>query len=113
LQELHDAQLIDDAVGSGTRNGYTFQLHRSPDAPEWKWMVTAAPVELGHTGDQYYAANQDGVAYYRTDAPFELNDECRVDVEGAEPIVRRRPSEAAARAGSQPPSPPSSRRRSR
>jgi hypothetical protein len=75
--------LIDGILASGTKQGYVYQLHHSPDAPDKKWMATAAPAVFGTTGERYFAANQDGVIYYRTDAPFELNAQCEIDVERA------------------------------
>lgn len=64
LAELAQANLIDDAVGSGSRAGYVFDLARSATRPDTLWIVLASPVVPGSTGDKWFAVNHGGVVFY-------------------------------------------------
>ncbi len=87
LKELADAQLIDAALGSGTKQGYVFETAASPTTPAFLWMATARPERPGTTGARYFAINHAGVVYHRADAPFEITPECDMPP-GARPVGR-------------------------
>ncbi|MBX3466385.1 MAG: hypothetical protein KF878_05735 [Planctomycetes bacterium] len=87
LAQLAHARLIDEALGSGTKQGYRFEALPSPTTPEFLWMATATPVEPGRTGTRHFVTNHSGVIYYSTRAPFTLNPDCKIP-EHATPVGR-------------------------
>ncbi len=58
LGTLQTANLIDNALGSGTKSGYTFTM-AVPGAEEFN--VTADPVTIGTTGQRGFYVDQTGV----------------------------------------------------
>lgn len=70
LRELAEAGLIDDVLGGGTKQGYTFAAGPSPRSPELLWWATAVPVLPRTTGDRYFALNQAGIMHYTCEAPI-------------------------------------------
>lgn len=75
LQELSDTSLIDPVLGSGMKQGYTFQVVPAPSTPELLWMATAAPLQPGTTGERYFMVNHEGVVLEST-SPFTITDDC-------------------------------------
>ena len=69
LEELAAAGLLDEALASGTKRGYTFSVFVPSATPEFLWMAVANPVEVGATGDRHFATNQQGVTFYTTNGP--------------------------------------------
>lgn len=76
LQELKDAMCVGAVLGSGTKDGYVFQVAVSPTSPESLWMATATPVAPGRTGDRYFMIDHQGVIDYSTIAPFAITPDC-------------------------------------
>lgn len=73
LGELMDTKMIDDVLGSGTKQGYHFAAAAgdedaggSDTEGEFTWYGFADPASLGTTGDRYFGTNQSGVIYYTT-----------------------------------------------
>ncbi len=106
LEELAATQLIDAALGSGTKQGYRFAVRVSPEHPEFLWMATATPVEPGRSGGRFFVVNHAGVIYYSSRAPFALDDSCEIP-SGATPVGRPERPEAAT---AERPAPPIARR---
>jgi hypothetical protein len=81
LQELRDAGrtgLIDSVLGSGTKQGYLFDVRYSVSTSEFLWFATARPIlpdfDRGGDGDRYFATNHEGVTFYTTSGPIPMND---------------------------------------
>lgn len=97
LAELKKAQLIDDVLGSGTKNGYRFECGASPKTPEFLWCATATPVDGVSKERRAFFVNQAGVIHYSTRRAFvlgELVERCEVPkwagvVGGPEPEEKR------------------------
>jgi hypothetical protein len=87
LQELSQATLIDGVLGTGTKQGYLFQVYNAPQTPEFLWMATANPAVPGTTGDRYFATNHAGVIYYSRTTPFALTEDCSMPAD-AVPVGR-------------------------
>ncbi len=67
LAELGSATVIDDFLASGTKFAYTYALRRTTDGRGWAAIATPlAPSELY----RYFATDQTGRMYYRTEGPF-------------------------------------------
>ena len=64
LGALLTANLIDEVLGGGSKQGYGFVAATSTATPEFLWQATATPLSLGTTGDRYFFTNQSGVIYY-------------------------------------------------
>ena len=63
LSELSTYQLIDPALGTGTREGYIFSVTRSGTKPESEWSCTANPSKGGL---RYFFIDQSGVIRFET-----------------------------------------------
>lgn len=74
LRELAAAQLIDDGLASGTKQGYRFEL-RAGDPIEFLWAATANP--LGQAGGKSFFVNHEGVIYYTSRGPIALPADCK------------------------------------
>jgi len=85
MAELGKVALIDEVLAGGAKFGYTFNLHASPDAPEFLWMATARPVEPD-AGGRSFVVNHEGVVY-AIDEPADLTTDCEIP-EGAVPAGR-------------------------
>ena len=70
--------LIDSVLASGTKQGYLFEVHVSPENPEFQWMAVANPALPTTTGDRFFATNHEGVIFYSALAPIDLNDACEM-----------------------------------
>lgn len=80
--------LVDPVLGSGAKQGYLFEACYSSTTSEFLWMATARPVRPGTTGKRYFATNHQGVVFYTTSGPFELNTtDCTIPP-GAKPTGR-------------------------
>lgn len=84
LAELGQAQLIDEALASGTKHGYRFEVRRSSEHPEFMWAATASPVE---PGGRSLFTNHSGVIWWAPDGPRPLDDRCEPPP-GASPVAR-------------------------
>lgn len=73
LAELSEHQLIDEVLGSGTKQGYLFWVTRSPAEPTFRWAATARPMVPRGTGDRYFATNHLGVIFYTTTGPIPID----------------------------------------
>lgn len=73
LAELAATGLIDMSLGSGQKAGYVFEVAPSSTSPNELWMGVARPALDKKTGNRYFAVNQGGVVFFRTDAPIALN----------------------------------------
>ncbi len=62
LTVLQGARLIDEVLGSGTKDGYTFASVGS----QITFTVNAAPVAPGSTGTRYFFSDESGVIRYST-----------------------------------------------
>lgn len=91
LMELSQAGhtgLIDQVLGSGTKNGYLFKCTYGVRTSEFIWFATATPALPGVTGDRYFAANHEGVTFYTTSQAFSLNTlNCTIPA-GVQPVGR-------------------------
>lgn len=65
LSRLAAASMIDSALGSGVKDGYTYQMSGSGNS----FRVSADPSIPGQTGRKYYYADQTGVIRVSTDGP--------------------------------------------
>jgi hypothetical protein len=63
LSQLSSTSLIDSVLGSGTKQGYIFQVKPGKDAEKTFWAM-AKPMLPGTTGDRVFYTNQDGAIYY-------------------------------------------------
>ena len=68
LTALATASLIDDVLGAGTKQGYTFVVTPGSTTPEFLWAGDANPAVATTTGDRYFTTNHAGVTYYTTGA---------------------------------------------
>ena len=66
LTQLSTFDLVDDVLGSGSKQGYLFACASSTSTAEFLWWGTANPVIPGTTGDRYFCTNQAGVVFYTT-----------------------------------------------
>src|SRR5579872_1822265 len=64
LSELNNTNLIDNLVGSGTKQGYMFQATYSFSSSEFLWFAIANPIIEGLSGDRYFDTNQSGAMFY-------------------------------------------------
>lgn len=81
LQELSNASIVDPVLGSGTKEGYVFQVRPSPTTGEFLWFAVANPTAPGTTGHRSFCTNHDGIIYYTTAGPLSLEDggvECEI-----------------------------------
>ena len=62
LGTLQGAKLIDEVLGSGTKDGYSF----SSTGAQNTFVVNAAPVTAGTTGTRYFFSDESGVIRYNT-----------------------------------------------
>jgi hypothetical protein len=73
LAQLSQAQLIDAALGSGTKDGYLFAAAPSTSTSEFLWFAVANPQRPGITGERYFCTNHAAVIFYTTSGSFALN----------------------------------------
>jgi type II secretory pathway pseudopilin PulG len=64
LSELQTATLVDEVLGTGTKQGYLFEASYSFTSSEYLWFGTANPILPFITADRYFAVNNTGVVYY-------------------------------------------------
>ena len=62
LTTLMNAKLIDEVLGSGTKDGYSFDSAGTSVT----FTVTAGPVTKGSTGTRYFFSDESGVIRYST-----------------------------------------------
>ena len=86
LTQLSSVSLIDDVLGLGTKQGYTFVCAESTSTGEFLWKGDANPVVPTTTGDRYFGTNQAGVTYYTTSATVTINAGSCVIPPGMQPV---------------------------
>jgi hypothetical protein len=89
LAQLQKTMLIDSILGSGTKEGYLFEVAPSASSSEFLWFAIATPVEPGVTGDRYFCVNQTGVIFYTTEGAFTLNTSDCAQPANALPVGRQ------------------------
>ncbi len=62
LSILQGARLIDEVLGAGTKDGYSFTTTGAQNT----FTVNAAPVAAGSTGTRYFFSDESGVIRYNT-----------------------------------------------
>jgi len=62
LSVLQASKLIDEVLGGGTKDGYSFASVGAQNT----FTVNAAPVAAGTTGTRYFFSNESGVIRYNT-----------------------------------------------
>ncbi len=62
LSVLQASKLIDEVLGGGTKDGYSFTSVGTQNT----FTVNAAPVAAGTTGTRYFFSNESGVIRYNT-----------------------------------------------
>jgi prepilin-type N-terminal cleavage/methylation domain-containing protein len=86
MPQLASTQLIDQVLGSGTKQGYLFRATASTSSSEFLWFATANPMLPGMTGDRYFETNHSCVIFYTHVGSFALNStDCKIS-SGAAPI---------------------------
>ena len=86
LSELANTKLLDSVLGSGRKQGYSFQATYSFNTSEFLWFGVANPVVPGVTGDRYWSTNQAGVLFYTTGLSTTLDtDTCLLPNHGVIP----------------------------
>lgn len=83
LRQLAARAVVDEVLGSGTKQGYLFQATFSAATPDYLWYAVANPslpgAGLGTTGARYFVTNTPGAVFYTTSAALALdNGLCRV-----------------------------------
>jgi hypothetical protein len=73
LAQLSQEQLIDSALGSGTKRGYLFEAAPSASTSEFLWFAVANPQKPGVTGERYFCTNHAAVIFYTTSGALSLN----------------------------------------
>jgi hypothetical protein len=73
LSELANTGLVDSVLGSGTKQGYTFQATYSFATSEFLWFGVANPTIPGTSGERSFATNQTGVIFYTTAGPLSID----------------------------------------
>lgn len=66
LTLLTNAALVDEQLGSGTKQGYLFNY--TDPSTMFTWSYVAAPDELGDSGDRAFFINHTGVLRYTINA---------------------------------------------
>jgi type IV pilus assembly protein PilA len=64
LSELKTTNLIDGVLGSGTKQGYVFDVTSS--SAQFTWSATARPAAAGKSGDRYFFVDESGVIRFAT-----------------------------------------------
>jgi len=81
LEALGEAKLIDEVLGSGTKQGYTFECQASTANPSSAWAARAAPTVPGTTGDRYFVINHTG-SIFQSAKPIVVDPKtCEVPLE--------------------------------
>ena len=70
LKALADVQYVDSVLGSGTKQGYRFEVCAGTEAPEFVWSAVASPVQPGTTGDRYFFVNHEEFEAMRAAGKF-------------------------------------------
>lgn len=66
---LHDDDLIDEVLGTGTKRGYVFTLR----AEGLVWTANADPAIPRVTGERYFGGNMAGQIFFSTEGPVRFN----------------------------------------
>jgi prepilin-type N-terminal cleavage/methylation domain-containing protein len=73
LSELYTYNLIDQVLGSGSKQGFLFSVEPEASSIEYRWGGIADPALPGTTGDRTFAVNHSGVIYYTGNDDGSLN----------------------------------------
>jgi hypothetical protein len=85
LAQLQKTMLIDSILGSGTKEGYLFEVAPSASSSEFIWFAIATPIEPGVTGDRYFCTDNPRQLFYTTTAAFALNTtDCKIPAEAVQ-----------------------------
>ncbi|GIW71282.1 MAG: prepilin-type N-terminal cleavage/methylation domain-containing protein [Planctomycetota bacterium] len=71
LTKLLNANLIDEVLASGTKQGYVFTIN---GASLYTWSATANPEVPGKSGDNYFFIDETGVIRYNTTGTASASD---------------------------------------
>ena len=74
LNELSQANLIDQILGTGTRQGYHFQTDRPALTSEFIFFALANPASMGDTGDRAFCTNHMAVIWYTSLVSISMNN---------------------------------------
>ncbi len=61
------AGLIDGVLASGQKAGYTYALANCTGTPAYTYQSTAAPMQVGSSGQRAFCSDQSGIIKYATD----------------------------------------------
>ena len=64
LKDLEKNAYIDNVLGSGTKEGYIFEIGVSPDPNNNGYWVKASPSIPGQTGNRFFFTNQTGIIFF-------------------------------------------------
>ena len=67
LQALALNNLLDEVLGSGTKQGYLFSTGVDPAAPGYRYWVMATPQVAGTSGGRSFASNHQGSIFFSSD----------------------------------------------
>ena len=70
MKELRDEGLVDEALGAGTKDGYTLTVTANGSTG---FTVTAVPVTVGTTGQRGFFSDETGVIRYSEDGSLPTN----------------------------------------
>jgi type IV pilus assembly protein PilA len=72
-----NACLIDNALASGTKNGYAFAVSLTGSNPATNYMVTAVPITVGSTGKRSFCSGNPASLHQKMDgSSIATNAEC-------------------------------------
>jgi prepilin-type N-terminal cleavage/methylation domain-containing protein len=66
LDKLMSAKVVDDVLGSGSKDGYTFAVPTGDGASD-NFTITAVPITVGKTGFRGFFGDATGVIRYTAD----------------------------------------------
>jgi prepilin-type N-terminal cleavage/methylation domain-containing protein len=87
LSELSSTNLVDHVLGSGSKQGYIFQVSYSFSTSEFLWFAVANPLIEGLSGDRYFDTNQTGVMFYTSFSTLAIDTKsCLAPNNGVTPL---------------------------
>ena len=76
LEELARANLIDPVLGSGTKQGYRYEVGPGADATK-DWMAIASPLEGATSESRGFAITADGSIFWTSSGVATITSDCR------------------------------------